>query len=232
MFKRCSLVAQALSEGQKANAARADRAIATRQPELFLFYFYCSELSGINLQRLLHGDSVVFCCSSRDFHDSEGLTRILGRSDAEVVGAPVGDGLLDRLRFEVFAEGALNEGGELGVGGEAEGVNLFQRERLGLGQELRCEQALVAKVLFETDEAVLEAERIVAREAGNKEECDCHHDEPSVHRDVMRPTANQYDDGDDEVGDQNRKQEEVKRRVEACVVAIGLRCGHSFLVAG
>ena len=79
--------------------------------------------------------------------------------DAVVIGAPVDDVLLDGFGFEALGDGFVDKSGKLGVGGEAEGVNLLQCERLSLGQELRCEQALVANVLFEADEAVLAAER-------------------------------------------------------------------------
>ena len=92
------------------------------------FYFYFSELSGINMQRLLHGDFAVFCCGSGDFHGSEGLTTFFQASDAEVVGAPAGDGLLDDFGLQVLSERALNEGGEFGVGGEAEGKDLTECE--------------------------------------------------------------------------------------------------------
>ena len=54
-------------------------------------------------------------------------------SDAEVVGAPVGDGLLDGFGFEVFGECALDEGGEFGVGGEAQRDDLAESERLCRG---------------------------------------------------------------------------------------------------
>ena len=100
----------------------------------------------------------MLSCGCGDFHGFEGLTRILETSDAEVVGAPLGDGLLDGFGREIFAERALNEGGEFGVGGEAKGDDLAEREGLRCGQELGWEQALVAEVLFEADDAVLDTD--------------------------------------------------------------------------
>jgi len=45
-----------------------------------------------------------------------------------VVGAPGGDALFDLFGGEVFGLGALGEGGEFGVGGEAEGYVLLHGE--------------------------------------------------------------------------------------------------------
>ena len=50
--------------------------------------------------------------------------------DAVVVGAPVGDGLLDLFAVEVFGYGALGEGGYFGVGGEAQAYELVDGEGL------------------------------------------------------------------------------------------------------
>lgn len=172
----------------------------------------------------------MLSCGCGDFHGFGGLTRFLGRSDAKVVGAPVGDGLLDGFGREVLAEGALDEGGEFGVGGEAERDDLRERERLCRGGKLWREQTLVAEVLFETDDAVLHAGRIGPCDAGEEEERDGHDEKPRVQPDVMRQATNQYDDGDNQIDEKDRSDEEVKHRFEPCVVPVVLRCGHSFLV--
>ena len=41
----------------------------------------------------------------------------------------------------------------------------------------------------------------------------------------MGPVVNEYGDGDDQVEDQKRSDEEVERRIEAGVVFVVLRCG-------
>ena len=58
----------------------------------------------------------------------------LGRLDAVVVGAPVGDGLFDGFGFELLGEGAVGEGGDLFVGGEAEGDELADGELVEVGK--------------------------------------------------------------------------------------------------
>jgi len=45
--------------------------------------------------------------------------------DAVVVGAPCNDGLFDLLTVEVLGDGALGQGGDFGVGREAEADELF-----------------------------------------------------------------------------------------------------------
>lgn len=45
--------------------------------------------------------------------------RMFFASDAVVVGAPVDDALFDGFGFEALGDGLVDEGGKLGVGGEA-----------------------------------------------------------------------------------------------------------------
>ena len=52
-----------------------------------------------------------------------------GNLDAEVVGAPVDDALLDGFGVEGVGDGFVGEGGEFFVGGEAQG------DELALGEE-------------------------------------------------------------------------------------------------
>lgn len=50
------------------------------------------------------------------------LVSEVGRQlDAEVVGSPVDDALLDGFRFEALGDGFVGEGGQFFVGGEAKG---------------------------------------------------------------------------------------------------------------
>ena len=55
-------------------------------------------------------------------------------SDAVVVGAPVDDALFDGFGFEALGDGLVNEGGEFGVGGEAEGDDLLDVELVDVGE--------------------------------------------------------------------------------------------------
>ncbi len=51
-----------------------------------------------------------------------------GYLDAVVVATPVDDALLDGFGFEVLGEGFADKSGKFGVGGEAEGDELFDGE--------------------------------------------------------------------------------------------------------
>ncbi len=53
--------------------------------------------------------------------------------DALVVGSPCGDVLFDGFGFEVLGEGFVDEGGDLGVGGETEGDELLDGELVDMG---------------------------------------------------------------------------------------------------
>ena len=55
-------------------------------------------------------------------------------SDAVVVGAPVDDALFDGLGLEALGDGLVDEGGEFGVGGEAEGDDLLDVELVDVGE--------------------------------------------------------------------------------------------------
>ncbi len=79
-----------------------------------------------------------------------------------IVGAPVDDALLDGFGFEVLGEGFADEGGELGVGGEAEGDELGDGELVDVGAVLGGEQRGEAETLFEADDAVLHLEGAAA----------------------------------------------------------------------
>src|ERR1700722_5133747 len=100
--------------------------------------------------------------------------------DSLVVGAPVDDGSLDGLVVEVLVEGSAGEGGELIVGGEAEGDQLGGGELVdpvALGwREKRGE----AEALFEADDAVLHLQGAAATDASQEEQSDRHDYPPDV----------------------------------------------------
>jgi len=146
--------------------------------------------------------------------------------DALVVGAPGSDGLLDLLAVEVFGDGAVGEGGYFGVGGEAEANELVDGEGVDEAELVFRQEVGEAELFFEADEAVLVLEGVAAEDAGHDEEQDRHHDPPQVDVDAAGPGVDGRVDREDEVQQQHRQDEEVKRRVEARVIFERLRLSH------
>ena len=72
-----------------------------------------------------------------------------------MVGAPVDDALLDGFRFEVLGEGFADERGKFGVGGEAEGDELFDGELVDVCAVFGLKEGSEAEAFFETDYSVL-----------------------------------------------------------------------------
>ena len=144
-----------------------------------------------------------------------------------VVGAPGDDGLLDLFAIEVLGDGALGEGGDFGVGGEAETNELVDGEGVDEAELIFGEEVSKAELLFEADKAVLVLERVAAKEAGHDEEHERHDNPPEVHVGEAGPAVDGFVDGEDEVQQQDRQDEEVKRRVEARVVLERLWLSHS-----
>ena len=147
--------------------------------------------------------------------------------DALVVGAPSDNSLLDLLAVQVFGDGALGEGGDFGVGGEAEADVLIDGEGVDEAELVFGEKVGEAKLLFETDEAVLVLEGVAAKDSSHDEEHDRHDDPPQVHVGKVGPAVDGRVDGEDQVQQQHRQDEEVKRRVEARVILEGLWLSHS-----
>jgi len=81
---------------------------------------------------------------------------------------------------------------------------------VGLG-----EQSVEAETLFEADDAVLGFEGIAAGFAGNQEEDYGHDDAPEMSVLVDRPVMDSDVDGEDEVEQEQREDDEVKGRMEA-----------------
>jgi hypothetical protein len=143
-----------------------------------------------------------------------------------VVAAPVNDGLLDSLGLHVFGQGAMGEFGKLVVGGEAKGDKLSGGELVDMGAVGFGEQRVEAEALFEADDAVLGFEGGAAAVLGHQEEDDRHDDVPEMSVLVGRPSVDGDVDGEDEIEDQERNDDEVKGRMEARVVFKILRIGH------
>ena len=154
-----------------------------------------------------------------------GLDALLGL-DAVVVGAPGGDALLDGGGLEVLGEGFVDEGGDLGVGGETESDELLDGELVDVGAVAGGEERGETEAFFEADEAVLDPEGIAASDACHDEEDDGHDNPPEMGVRVAGPIVNGDVDGEDEVEQKQGQNEEVKGREPARVVLEVLRGGH------
>lgn len=143
-----------------------------------------------------------------------------------VVGAPVDDGFLDGLWLHVFGEGLVGECGEFVVGGEAKGDELTGGELVDVCAVGFGEQRVETEALFEADDAVLRFQGIAAGVAGYQDEDDCHDDVPKMRVLIGGPVVDGDVDGEDEIEDEQRHDDEVKGRMEACVVLKILRSWH------
>jgi hypothetical protein len=147
--------------------------------------------------------------------------------DAVVVGAPGGDGFFDLFGGELFVDCAGGEGWEFGVGGKAEGNELLEGDLVDEIELVVGEEVGEAELLFEADDAVLRTEGGAAGDAGHGHEDDGHDDPPEMGMGEEGPGVDGRVDGEDEVEEQERKDEEVKEGVPARVVFEGLRLSHS-----
>jgi hypothetical protein len=149
--------------------------------------------------------------------------------DAVVVGAPGYDGLLDLFGVEVFGDGAGGKCGDFGVGGEAQGDELIEGELVDDAELTFGQQVGEAELFFEADDAVLVLEGVATRLAGKDKEKDRHGYPPEMVMVIGRPGVPGADgrvDGEREVEEQHRDEEEVEEWVEARVVFEVLRLGH------
>jgi hypothetical protein len=146
--------------------------------------------------------------------------------DAVVVGAPVDDVLFDGFGFEALGEGLVDEGGKLGVGGEAEGDDLLDIELRGVGEVGRREEGGQAELLFEADDAVLDFEVVDAGLRGEDDESGGDDDPPEMKIAMMMPVLDGDGDGDDEIDKENGEDEEVHGWIETAVIFKALGCGH------
>jgi hypothetical protein len=147
-------------------------------------------------------------------------------SDAEVVGPPAGgDGLLDLFLGEVVVEGALDQGGQFRVGGEAQADELGRGEGLAAGEVFGGEERGEAQALFEADDAVLHCDGVQAGAADGQQQDDGHQDPPKEEVAMVRPVMDGVGDGEDNVEQQDGRDEEVPGGIEAGVVLVVLRFG-------
>jgi hypothetical protein len=162
---------------------------------------------------------------------SQGYVRIAGKFclllDAVVIGAPVDDVLLDGFGFEALGEGFVDEGGEFGVGGEAEGDDLLDVELLDVGKIGGWQERRETEMFFEADDAVLDLEVVHAGLGGENEESGGDDDPPEMNVAMMMPVLDGDGDGDDEIDEEDGKDEEVHGWIEAAVILEALGCGHS-----
>ncbi len=146
--------------------------------------------------------------------------------DAVVVGTPGGDAALDLVAGQVFCGGALGESGEFGVGCEAQGDELREGDGVDEAELIFGQEVGEAELLFEADDAILCAEGGHAADAGHGKEDQRHGDPPEVRVLECGPSVNGRVDREDEVEQKHGDDEEVKRRVVARVVFVGLWLSH------
>ena len=147
-----------------------------------------------------------------------------GWSDAVGVGTPRSHRLLNLFWGEVFDEGAVEEGGEFGVRGEAEGDELGEGKGVG-GFGLRGgEKALVAEVFFEADEAVLDALGVGAGLEAGEEEGGGEEDDPHAEGQAGGVGDRGPDDADEDVEEEEEQGGGVDG-VASGVVLVGLGWG-------
>ena len=82
------------------------------------------------------------------------------------------------------------------------------------------------EALFEADDAVLGFHSGLAGVAGHEEKDDSHDDVPEMSVLIARPVVDCDVDGEDEIENEQRDDDEVKGRMVACVVFKILRNGH------
>ena len=146
--------------------------------------------------------------------------------DAVIIGAPVDDVLLDGFGLEALSEGLVNQGGKFGVGGEAEGDDLLDVELMGVGEVGWGQQRCEAELFFEADDAVLNFQVVDAGLRGEDDECSRDDDPPEMKIAVMMPVLDGDGDRDNEIDNEDGKDEEVHRWIEATMILEALRCGH------
>ncbi len=134
--------------------------------------------------------------------------------------------MLDLFGVEVFGYGAGGEGGEFGVGGEAEGDVLLHGDGVDQAEVVFVEEVGEAELLFKADDAVLGAEGGPAGGADDEEEDKGHHDPPDVGVLEAGPRVDGRVDSEDEVQQEQRDDDEVDGWVPAGVIFEGLGLRH------
>lgn len=147
--------------------------------------------------------------------------------DPVVVGAPVHDALFDLLFGEILSNGALRKCGYFCVGGKAQTDELPYGEGIDQAQLIFSEEVGEAELFFETNDAVLSSQSGGSAVARDHEEDDRHGDPPQMRVLIKRPGVDGCVDCETQIQQQHRQKEEVKDRVVACVVLVGLWLSHN-----
>jgi hypothetical protein len=121
------------------------------------------------------------------------------RLNPVVVGAPVDDALLDGFGFEALGEGGVGEGGEFGVGGEAERDELAGGEVVDVFAVSGWEEGGETEAFFEADDAGLIFKSVVSGAAGDQDQDNGHDDVPQICVLPSGPSMNGDVDGEADV---------------------------------
>jgi len=141
-----------------------------------------------------------------------------------IIGAPTHNSFLDLSRCESVVETATHQRRQLAVGGETQPKELPVSEFSNAGAERLIKNAGESQPLFQTNDAVLNTQRILTDAKNGNDRCHRHHDKPACGK---TGKAKKLDHGVNSTDKRNRKDEEVKRRIDPGVVGKCLRLiGH------
>src|SRR5580692_11130117 len=158
-------------------------------------------------------------------------------SYSPVIRTPGLDRFLDVGARELLVQGALGQLGHFGVGGETQATELIHRQ-LGNARAQRLGRQLgQAQALFQADHAILHRERVRAFLEHQGQQGDGQQDQQErvevFSKVAVREVREEVNQSHDQRDHENRQHEEVKRRIPAGVVIVGLRfLRHEGLLAG
>jgi len=140
-----------------------------------------------------------------------------------VVGSPGGDALLDGLGGEFLGEGAGDERGEFGVGGEAQGDELPGRELIDVG---RRGEGGDAQAFFEADDTILYLQRVGSEFGHDQGDEDGDEKPTEMEVSLKRPGAAEVVDGEAEVDEDEGHENEVVEGIPRDMARGGLSFRH------
>src|SRR5215469_5076472 len=142
------------------------------------------------------------------------------RLDAPIVGAPAYNRFLDLARSQFFVETAPHEFWQLAIGGETEPDQLTISQFSDARAQWLIQDAAEAHPLFQTNETVLDTQRILTDAKDGNDCCRGDHDHPGRAK-TRKP--NHFNHGVDGTDQRHGKDKEMERRIESSVIGKRLR---------